>query len=76
MLLCLLRHEAGLVLGETSADGARLLWSQVEGRVLLVLVKEAQLLALRRVDDGEGACDGLADVVATARRKTCQWFCM
>lgn len=64
VLLVLLRYKTGLVLRKASANRACLLWPQVEGRILLALVKKTQLLALRRVDNGESAGDGLADVVA------------
>jgi hypothetical protein len=63
-LLLLLGDAALLVLGEGAAQGAGLLGPQVEGQILLLLVEEAQLVALGRVDDGQDAGDGLADVVA------------
>lgn len=56
-LLRLLQGLAALVLRQTSPDGARLLWSEVEGEVLLVLVEEAELRALVGVDD----CEDLGD---------------
>lgn len=63
-LLRALSHNLGVLGAEASADGTSLLGSEVEGSVLLVFVEEAELLALGCVDDGEGAGDGLADVVA------------
>ena len=63
-LLRALSHNLGVLGAEASADGTSLLWSEVEGSVLLVLVEETELLALGCVDDGESAGDGLADVVA------------
>lgn len=64
LLLALLGDNFPLVLGEAAADSAGLLGSEVEGSVLLVLVEQAELLALCGVDDGEDTGDGLADVVA------------
>lgn len=56
-LLRLLQGLLTLVLAQTSADGTGLLWSEVEGKVLLVLVEEAELGALVGVDDCEDLCD-------------------
>lgn len=56
-LLRLLQSLLALVLGQTSSDGAGLLGSEVEGKVLLVLVEEAELRALVGVDD----CENLGD---------------
>lgn len=67
-LLCLLGDNLGLCGAKTSADGAGLLRSEVERRVLLGLVEKAELLALGCVDDGESAGDRLADVVAVEGR--------
>jgi hypothetical protein len=62
-LLCLLQY-LGLILGwETAADGTGLLGSEVEGSILLVLVEEAELLALLKVDDGQDASNRLSQVV-------------
>lgn len=66
-LLGLLKGLLGLVLGKTSADGAGLLWSEVEWSVLLVLVEETELGALVGVDDSEDLGDGLANIVAMKR---------
>lgn len=63
-LLGLLEYPAALVLAETSADGAGLLGSEVEGEVFLFLVEEAELRALVGVNDGEDFGDRLADIVA------------
>lgn len=51
------------MLGESSADGAGLLGSEVEGSVLLALVEQAELGPLVGVDDGEDLGDSLADVM-------------
>lgn len=59
------------MLGELSPDGAGLLWAEVQRRVLLALVEDAELLALVEVDDGEDTGDRLADVV-TAEEIQCQ----
>jgi len=64
LLLRLLGNDLGFCGAETSADGAGLLWSEVERSVLLGLVEKAELLALGCVDDGESAGNRLADVVA------------
>ena len=64
LLLLLLGGDARcLVAGEALTNGSRQLGSQVERLVLLVLVEDAQLGALVRVDDGEDAGDGFADIV-------------
>jgi len=55
------------VLRQASPDGTGLLWAEVEGQVLLVLVEDAQLRALVGVDDCEDLGDGFADVVARGR---------
>lgn len=52
------------MLGESSANGAGLLGSEVEGKVFLVLVEDPQLSALVGVDDGEDTGDRLAKIVA------------
>lgn len=64
LLALLLGDEGSLVLGEPSAHGTGGLGAEVEGNVFLVLVEEAELMALVGVDDGEDASDRLADVVA------------
>ena len=66
-LLLLLRHPAGLLLGERAALGAGELGPQVEGQVLLLLVEDAELVALVGVDDGEDAGDVFADVVTAGK---------
>ena len=73
-LLGLLKGLLGLVLGKTSADGAGLLWSEVERHVLLVLVEETELGALVGVDDGEDLSDRLANIVAI--EKVTSAFCV
>ena len=52
------------MLCESSPDGASLLGSEVKREVFLVLVEDAELRALVRVDDGENSCDRFAEVVA------------
>lgn len=56
-LLRLLQGLLALVLRQTSSNSAGLLWSEIEGEVLLVLVEEAELRALVGVDDCENLCD-------------------
>lgn len=57
------------MLGESPTDGAGLLCSEIKGEVLLALVEQAELSALVRVDDGENAGDGLAEVVAVVGKR-------
>ena len=64
LLLLLLSDKVGLVLGQASAHGTGLLWSEVERSVLLVLVEDLELRALVDVDDSKNTGDRLADVVA------------
>ena len=66
-LLLPLRHFLLLILRQSSSDGARLLWSEIERNVFLALVEDAELRALVGVDDGEDACDRFADVVAVVK---------
>jgi hypothetical protein len=56
-LLRLLQNLRALELVQTSSDSASLLWSEIEGKVLLVLVEQAQLGALVCVND----CKDLGD---------------
>ena len=59
----------GLVLRrQTTTDSTGLLRAEVERQVLLVLVEETELRALLEVDDGQGAGDGLAEIVAIVHR--------
>lgn len=67
LLLLLLGDARSILLAQSSADGTGLLCAEVEGKVLLVLVEDAQLRALVDVDDGQDASDGLADVVAIGK---------
>jgi hypothetical protein len=60
----LLQNSRLVLLGETSADSAGLLWSEVEWEVLLVLIEKAELSALVGVDYCEDLGDRLADIVA------------
>ena len=69
LLLLLLGDARSILLAQSSADGTGLLCAEVEGKVLLVLVEDAQLRALVDVDDGQDASDGLADVVAVDGKK-------
>lgn len=64
LLLLLLGDKVGLVLGQASAHGTGLLWSEVERSVLLVLVEDLELRTLVDIDDSEDTGDRLADVVA------------
>lgn len=68
-LLGLLQNPRGVLLRQAAADGAGLLGPEVEGRVLLALVEQAELGALLGVDDGEDASDRLADIVAIRSKK-------
>ena len=52
-------------LGQTPADGTGLLWSEVKGGILLVLVELAEVLPLLLVHDGQDTSDRLANGVAT-----------
>jgi hypothetical protein len=72
-LLLSLRLQRRLLLGQMAAHGARELGPQVEGRVLLLLVEQAELGALRGVDDGEDAGDAFPDVgsVRAFRQSSC-----
>ena len=63
-LLGLLKSALGVLGRQTSADSAGGLGPQVEGLVSLVLVEQAELVALLDVDDGEDAGNGLAEIVA------------
>lgn len=70
LLALLLGDKRSLVLGESSADGAGLLWSEVEGKVLLVLVEETELGALVGLDDCQDTGDRLAEVVALKKQES------
>ena len=54
----------GTYLGQTSPDSPSLLWAEVKGEVLLVLVELAEVLPLLLVRDGQHTRNGLADSVA------------
>lgn len=62
-LLLLLANNSRLMLRQPPPHRSGLLWAQIEGKVFLVLVEEAELGALGGVDDGENAGDGFAEVV-------------
>jgi hypothetical protein len=62
-LLRLLQSSRSVLGGQATADGAGLLGPEVKGKVLLVLVEQAELSALLGVDDGQDAGNRLADVV-------------
>lgn len=51
-------------LGQFPSDRAGLLWAEVEGEELLVLVELAQVLTLLLVDDGQDTGDATADAGA------------
>ena len=57
LLFLLFRHDRALVLAQAPPDRSGLLGAQVEGEVFLLLVEDAELLSLVRVDDGEDAGD-------------------
>lgn len=63
-LLLLLGDPAGVLLAQSSADGASLLGSEVEREVLLLLVEQAELVSLVGVDDGQDSSDRLAEIVS------------
>jgi len=69
LLFLLLGDSAGVLPAQSSADRTCLLRSQVEWQVLLLLVEEAQLVALVRVDHSESAGDGFAEVMSERCRK-------
>lgn len=69
-LSLLLADKGLLVLGHLASELPRLLRSQVERHVLLLLVEQAELLALCDIDDCEDAGDGLAEVVAEVRSQS------
>ena len=64
LLLLLLRHPTRLLLGQPPPNRPRLLRTQVQRQVLLVLVVYTELSALIGIDDGENAGNRFADVVA------------
>lgn len=64
LLLLLLGDSAGVLGAQSAADGTGLLCAEVEWEILLLCVEDAELMALVGVDDGEGACDGFAEVVS------------
>lgn len=68
-LLGLLQNPRRVLRRQATADGAGLLDPEVKGQVLLVLVEEAELGTLLRVDDGKDAGDRLADIVAIRKKK-------
>lgn len=63
-LLGLLQSALSVLGRQTSANGAGGLGPQVKRLVGLVLVEQAELVALLDVDDGEDASNGLAQIVA------------
>lgn len=69
-LLGLLQDPGGVLGGQAATDGAGLLGPEVKRQVLLVLVEEAELGTLLRVDDSQDTGDRLADIVAS-RQKIC-----
>ena len=63
-LLRLLQYFLAFVLGQTSANSACLLWSEVEGNILLALVEEAELRSLIGINYCEDLCDRFPQIVA------------
>lgn len=55
-------------LGQTPPDSAGLLWSEVKGSVLLLLVQLTKVLPLLLVHDGQDTGNGLADRVTVMRQ--------
>lgn len=72
-LLLLLGDAAGVLLGQSSANGTSLLGSEVEREILLALVENSELVALRCVDDGQYSGNRLAEIVSvkTSRSTYC-----
>lgn len=66
-LFLLFRYKARFLLGQGAALRAGQLGSQVEGKILLLFVEEAQLVTLSRVDDSENTGNRFADIVAVWR---------
>jgi hypothetical protein len=64
LLLLLLRRQTCLLLCQSPPNSPCLFWSEIEGKVLLVLIVDSELRALVGVDDCEDTGDGFADVVA------------
>lgn len=64
LLLLLLGDSAGVLGAQSAADGTGLLCAEIEWEILLLCVEDAELMALVGVDDGEGSCDGFAEVVS------------
>lgn len=62
-LLLLLRHSARILLAQSPPDGARLLGSEIKGKVFLAGVELAESVTLVGVDDGEDTGDRFAEVV-------------
>jgi hypothetical protein len=60
----LLQHPRLFFLGQPSPNSPRLLRSEVEREVFLVLIEETELCALVGVDDGEDFGNRLAEIVA------------
>ena len=55
-------------LGQTPPDGTGLLWSEVKGSVLLLLVQLAEVLPLLLVHDGHDPSNRLPDGVTAELR--------
>ena len=60
----LLQHPRLILLRQPSPNSPRLLRSEVEREIFLVLVEEAELCALVGVDDSEDFGNRLAEIVA------------
>lgn len=67
-LLLLLGDAAGVLLAQSATDGTGLLGSEVERKVLLLLVEQAELVSLVGVDDCEDAGNGFPKVVTVTER--------
>lgn len=64
LLLCLKSLPCRLVLGQPPPDGTGSLGAEIERKVLLALVEDAELLALGSVDDSQDTGNRLADIMA------------
>lgn len=62
---CLLNHVCRTHLGQTPPDGTGLLWSEVEGSVLLLLVQLAEVLPCLLVHHSQDTGNGFADRVTS-----------
>lgn len=63
-LLLLLCHSRRLALCQSPPNRSRLLRTQIQWQVLLILVVDPQLFPLVGIDDSEHAGNGFSEVVA------------